>query len=109
MKSGTLRKRLSFQSKSTTKNSVGESTGWAEYYKCFGSVGALKGQLYYNTGAFIAQSTYSIATRYTKSVTISVADHIVCDGVTFEIQAILDKDMRHRELQILAYVINEVG
>lgn len=109
MQAGKLNKRLSFQSKSASTNSFGESAGWSEYYKCWGSVTALRGQLAYQPGEFISKSIYSISIRDAPSVTISVADHIVCDGVTFEIQAILDKEMRHRELQLLCYVVNEAG
>ena len=31
---------------------------------------------------------------------------LVCGGLTFEIQAVINKDMRNRELQILVYTVN---
>jgi SPP1 family predicted phage head-tail adaptor len=106
---GSLRKRLSFQHNAGTTNSMGEKVpNWTEYYSCYGSVEPMKGQLAYNTAGFISQSTFSIALRYPgKDIQIDVADHIVVDGRTFEIQAVLNKEMRNRELQILAYVVND--
>lgn len=109
MEPGKLRKRLSFQRKSTAVNSFGESTGWSEYYECWGSCTALKGQLNYSTGQFVAMSNYSLTIRYPHAVTIAVSDHIVVDGTTFEIDAVLDPEMRHRSLQLLCHVTNEVG
>lgn len=108
MNTGKLRKRLSFQSKGTAKNTMGEQTVWTEYYAAWGSIDVMKGQLMFSTAEFVSQSTYSIGIRYPKGVNIAVSDHIVCEGRTFEIQAILNKEMRNRELQVLAYLVNDV-
>ncbi len=106
---GALRRRLSFQSLSGTPNSVGERTQWTEYYSCWGSVDVLRGQLIFSTAEFISQSTYTITIRHPQAITFKVADHIVCEGKTFEIQSILDPEMRHKTLNFLCYVINDVG
>ena len=106
---GKLNKRLCFQQLGGTPNAGGELTTWTTYATLWGSIDVLRGELLYNTGEFLAQSAYNIVIRYNPAVTISVADRIVCEGTTFVIQALLDKDFRHRELQIIAYVLNEVA
>ena len=106
---GKLNKRLHFQQLGGTPNAGGELTTWVTYATLWGSIDALRGQLLYNTGEFIEQSTYNIVIRYNPAVTISVADRIVCEGTTFIIEAILDKDFKHRELQLLCYVLNETA
>ncbi|MGA7830670.1 MAG: phage head closure protein [Terracidiphilus sp.] len=104
---GRLNKRLEFQSLGGTPNAGGELTTWTTYATLWGSIDVLRGQLLYNTGEFIEQSTYNLVIRFNPTVNISVADRIVCEGTTFIIEAILDKDFRHRELQLLCYVLNE--
>jgi len=104
--SGRLNKRLQFQSLGGTPNAGGELTTWVTYCTLWGSIAALKSQMIFNTDTFIAQSTYTVSIRFNSAQTINVADRIVCDGNTFVIQAILDRDMQHREIQILAYVLN---
>lgn len=104
---GKFNRRLQFQQLGGTPNAGGELTTWTTYATLWGSIDALRAQLLYNTGEFLEQSAYNIVVRYNPAVTISVADRIVCQGNTFVIQAILDKDYKHRELQIIAYVPNE--
>ena len=108
MNVGSLRKRLTFSSKSGTPNSFGEVTGYSPYYTCYGSVDIHKGQLLYNTGEFIGQNVYTISIRYTGTHTFNIADRITTeDGTLFEIQAVLNPQMRNRVIQILAYTINQ--
>ena len=107
MNIGAMRKRLSFQSKSGDKNSFGEQTTWQEYYACWGSVDILKAQLQYSTQQFVEKTTYTISIRYPKGVVISPEHRIICDGDVFEIEAVINKERRNRELQILAYVVND--
>jgi SPP1 family predicted phage head-tail adaptor len=103
---GKLNKRLHFQCLGGTPNSGGELTTWVDYAVLWGSVDIQHSALLYNTGEFISQAVYNLTVRYNPAVSISAADRIVCDGATFVIQAILDKNFQHRELQILCWVVN---
>lgn len=108
MEPGRLNKRLSFQSLSGAVNQLGERTTWQTYYTCYGSVSVLRGQLIYNTGEFIAKSTYDVRVRYTATQTFSVGDRFQTeDGTTFVIDAVMNVQMRNREIQILAHVIDQ--
>jgi SPP1 family predicted phage head-tail adaptor len=107
--SGTLNKRLHFQQLGGTPNAGGELTQWIDYVVLWGSVDVLQTALLYNTGEFMAKSTYNIVVRYNPSVLISVQNRIVCEGETFVIEAIVDKGFKHRELQLLCYVNNQVS
>lgn len=109
MNAGQLRHRVSFLKKSLTVNSVGESTGWTPVYSCWASIEILKAKMYYQTAAFIAESTYQIVIRYPRSVSLNVSDHMVFNGTTFEVDAVTNVEMRSIELNILAHVINEAS
>ena len=105
--SGTLNKRLQFQSKSGAPNGYGEQTTWTTYATLWGSIQATRGQLLYNQTEFLSKNTYNINVRYSAAQTIQVNHRIVCDGVTYNIEAIIDKNMQHRELQLIVSVFNE--
>jgi SPP1 family predicted phage head-tail adaptor len=108
MLAGSLRKKLSFQSLGGTPNSMGELTTWTTYYSCRGSVQILRAQLAYSTGDFIAQSTYDVRIRYTATQSFSVGDRFLTeDGTVFQIDVVMNVQMRNREIQILSHVINQ--
>jgi head-tail adaptor len=67
----------------------------------------------FQTAEFISSSTYMVHIRYPWSQTIAVNDRIAYQDVnglqTFIIDAVVDPEFRHRELQILAHIVNEVA
>jgi SPP1 family predicted phage head-tail adaptor len=118
MITGKLRKRLQFQSLSTTPDASGQPQNtWTTYYTCWGSVDYHKGQLFYDIAEFVGQSFYTIKIRFPWGITISPNDRVVWtqtggasssgSPVVFSVQAIINPEMRNRELTVLAYVINE--
>lgn len=109
MDTGALRHRITFQQKSAVVNSVGEATGWTNYYTCWASIDVLKSQMYYQTAEFIAQSTYEIVIRYSSSVVIDPSLRIVNGNDTYQIQTVTNTQQRNRELKILAVLINEAN
>jgi SPP1 family predicted phage head-tail adaptor len=104
-----LRNRLSFQSKSSAVNSVGESTGWQTYYTAWGSVNILRAQMMYSTGDFISKATYDVRIRWTASQTFNVGDRIVReDGTIFQIDSVMDgPGGYHFEIQMLCHVLDQ--
>ena len=109
MKPGSLRKRLTFQKLSDTTNSFGEKTTWVAYYTCYGSVKQLAAQLIYSTGEYVGKETYDIRIRYTKDQDFSVGNRVLTeDGTTFQIDSVMNIQMRNREIQVLTHVLNQV-
>jgi head-tail adaptor len=63
----------------------------------------------YQTAEFISQSTYRIVIRYPWGQTIAPNDRIVWESMTFTIDAVINPEMRNRELQILGHVVDEAN
>jgi SPP1 family predicted phage head-tail adaptor len=104
---GKLRHRITIQTKTDARNTVGEQTTWADVLTCWASLDVLTAKLIYSTDDFISDTTYLVVIRYPgSSISINVNDHIICKGTTFEIQAVNDPELRHIELHILCHVIN---
>jgi SPP1 family predicted phage head-tail adaptor len=106
---GKMNKRLQFQTLGGTPNAGGEFTNWVTYATLWGSITDMTGQLLYNTGVFDSKSVYNIVIRYNPAVTISSSDQIVCQGVTFQIEAILNTGFNNRELTIICWVNNQAA
>lgn len=106
---GDYRKRLTFQSNAGTQDSSGQPTNtWTTYYTCWGAIGIHHGAMVYDPGQFASQSFYLISCRYPgSSVVINPQDIITCEGETYLIQVVMDIEKKHRELQILAYSIDQ--
>jgi SPP1 family predicted phage head-tail adaptor len=105
---GEMIHKVQFQSRSTTRDGFGQQLDtWTTYYSPWAKVGELRGQMLYQTAEFISQSTYKINLLYPFSAAIGVNDRAICNGQTFVIDAVLNLEMRNRELQILCHVLNE--
>jgi SPP1 family predicted phage head-tail adaptor len=105
---GRLNKRVAFQRLSSTPDSFGQPVNtYSTYYTAFAEIDALRSQMLYDPSQFVAQSTYKVVIRYPWGINISPNDHIVWEGMTFNIQSIVNTGMRNIELQILAYVLDE--
>jgi SPP1 family predicted phage head-tail adaptor len=108
MITGKLRKRVQFQSLSTTPDAYGQPQNtWTTFYTCFAEIDVLRSQMLYDPSQFVAQSTYRIVIRYPWAVTIAPNQRVVWENTAFNIQAVVNPEMRNRELQILAYVLDE--
>lgn len=107
---GAMRKRLTFLSgdDSGTDSMGSPLQAWASYYECWGSIDIHGGQLLYDPSEFVDKTTYMLAVRY-PGTTVSIApqDRISCDGQTYVIAAVMDKDKFHRELTIIAYQLDQ--
>jgi SPP1 family predicted phage head-tail adaptor len=108
--SGEFRHQAKFQSPSGSSDNFGQqSQTWATYYSPWAKVEVLKGQMLYETEEFIEQSTYMVTIHYpaTSGIEISALDRILCNGLTFVIDSVMNVEQINRELRILCHVIDE--
>jgi SPP1 family predicted phage head-tail adaptor len=111
-RTGDKRKRLTFLSGADTGTDSLNSPvqTWTPYYTCWGAVEVSREQMQYAPSEFVAESVYFISIRYPGGrITIAPQDRIICEGITYVIQAIADIEQCHRELKIIAYVLDEVA
>ncbi len=102
MKAGQLRHRVTIQAKAIGTDAYGGPTEtWTDVPPdIWADVEPLHGRELTNAQAVFAETTTKITMRYRAGVI--PANRIVFEGRHYNIQAIVDTDMRHRELVIMA-------
>jgi len=100
MRSGELRHRVTIQAKSITQNGFGEPVEtWSDVATVWASVQPLAGREYFQAQQIKADITLRIRMRYRSG--IQPAMRLLFESRVFEIQAVIDPDERHRELELL--------
>lgn len=101
MRSGTLRHSIAIQAKvHSTDDYGGPVEVWVTKNSVRASVQPLGGRELVNAQAVDAETTVKIGIRYLEGLT--PANRITFNGKTYNIQSIIDPDMRHRRLIIMA-------
>jgi head-tail adaptor len=112
MQAGQLNRRIQIQSQSSTELDAFHQPlpcKWDTVYECWASIDVQGSQLLYSTAEFMSRVAHRITCRWTSSVIISAKQRIVyIEPVTnivhtYEIEAVLNKDQRNRELTLMAY------
>jgi len=101
MRAGSLRKRLTFQTQSTSQDATGETVDtWTDSFVVWGSVEDLNAKEALRDTAYTAQITTVVTIRHREG--ILSGQRIVTGSRTLEIAAPpIDKKGRVRELEIL--------
>lgn len=101
MQAGNLRKRITLQVRSTTRDAANEPLHtWSDLMTLWADVQPMAGRKLEIAQAINSEATHQITTRYVAGVT---TDHrAVYQGRYFNIHSVIDVDSRHREMHMLA-------
>lgn len=99
MLAGTLRRRITFQSRTTTRDTFGaEQETWNNVATVWGDVQDLRGSKFLAAEQYEAQVTTMIIIRYRTDITPAMRAVVSDENRTFDVQSIRDEEGRHREL-----------
>ena len=100
MRAGDLRRRVTIQQKSVTRDTYGaEVVSWTDVATVWASVEDLSGRELYDAERITTEVTTRIRMRYRAGITTDM--RAVYGARTFNIRAVLDPEGRKRELQLL--------
>jgi SPP1 family predicted phage head-tail adaptor len=100
VRAGKLRRRLIIQQAVETQGATGElSISWGTFATVYGAVEPLRGREFFAAKEFQAEVTTRIRIRYLVGVTPKMQ---ILDGITvYLINAVIDPEMKHQELQLM--------
>ena len=106
MSIGERRHRVVFQTATVTQDAFGEpDQTWATLCTSWALVQAMKGRERFAANQAQSEVNYRIVTRNrTELATLGPDDRATWDGKTFDIRAVIPRDHRNTELEILAEV-----
>ncbi len=100
MRAGQLRHKIKIQQKTTTKDSEGiPFETWTDFAAVWAAIEPLQGREFFSAQAVNAQVTTRIRIRYQAG--ISPTMRVSYGTRVFDIQAVIDVEERHRELQLM--------
>jgi len=103
MKAGKLRHKVTIQSLvagSPQQKPSGEpDTAWTDLLTCWASVEPLKGRELFAAQEHHSEIEVRVRIRYRSG--LNAAMRVVFEGLYYNIAAILDPELRHRELELL--------
>jgi len=106
VRSGNLRKRLTFQTRQTTEDSLGqESTSWVDAFTVWGEIDALTGRELIAAQGVQSSVTHTITVRYRSELQNPkqvAAMRVLYRSRVFDIHAAMNEDERNRVVSILA-------
>jgi SPP1 family predicted phage head-tail adaptor len=101
MNAGKLRHRVTVQFKTVTPDAYGGPVEtWTDVCTAWASVEPLQGRELANAQTVNTETTTRITMRYMPGVI--AANRIVFEGKFYNIQSVIDTEMKHRELVIMA-------
>lgn len=106
VRSGTLRKRLTFQTKATTQDALGQPVNtWTDAFTCWGEVSPLSGRELIAAAAVQSEVTHTISVRYRSELAIPktvAAMRVLYKSRVFNLTAPMNEDERDRLVTIMA-------
>jgi SPP1 family predicted phage head-tail adaptor len=101
MKAGSLRHQITIQTKTATTDAYGGPVDvWEDLETVWAAVEPLQGRELVTAQAVNAETTTRITIRYREGVT--PANRIVFEGKYYNLLSVVDTDLKHREMIILA-------
>ena len=101
MRAGRLRHRITIQNPTKQRNQVGETVlAWKDLATVWAAVEPVSGKEFFAAKQVIAEVTHKIRTRYRPG--ISPQSRVLFNGRTFEVNSVINRDERNRELEIMA-------
>jgi SPP1 family predicted phage head-tail adaptor len=100
MEAGRLRHQVTIQRKTSTTDTYGGPIDvWEDVATVWAAVEPMQGRELVNAQATNSETTTKITTRYTA---VTTADRIIFEGKFYNLQSVIDPELRHRELVIMA-------
>lgn len=100
MRAGSLRRRVTLQSRATAHDAYGQqSTSWATVATTWADIQPLSGRELLSAQAQQAETTHKVLIRYRAGVTSAM--RLLYQGRVFNIQSVTDPDMAHVTLELL--------
>ena len=100
VRGGTLRHRLTFQTKSSATDALGQPLNtWADAFKCWGDVAPISGRELMAAAAVQSEVTHSISVRYRPELQNPkdvAAMRVLFGSRVFDIKASMNQDERNR-------------
>ena len=113
MNAGTLSRRISIQTQSTTPDAFGQPVQvWTTAYQCWASIDVQSSQLIYSTAEFVSKVTHRITCRWTSSFVfqpnqqITYLDQSLGITHTYVIQAVINDNQANVSVTLLGYELN---
>lgn len=101
MRSGPLRHRITFQSKSQVKDEFGQyKESWSDLFTVWGSVDPISGRELLASKQVIGETTHRIRTRYRDGITYAV--RVIFNGRIFDITSVINQAEKNASIEILA-------
>lgn len=106
MSIGERRHRVVFQSATETQDAYGEADkSWTTLCTSWALVQPIKGAERFSANQMVADVEYRIITRYRSELSsLDAGDRATWNSKTFDIRAVIFRDHRMKELEILATV-----
>ncbi len=103
MQSGKLRKRVTIQERTETKNNFAEAVeGFAAVGSAWASITPMTGKEPYSADKPSPDVTHEIRLRYNPGLLITPAHRLLCGARIFDVKSVRNVDERNREIAIAA-------
>lgn len=104
MNIGERRHRVVFQRATETQDAFGEpDKTWATLCTSWAFIGPIRGAERFSANEVLAEVDHRIVTRYRSELSaLSPKDRATWNGHTFDIRAVINRDSRNVDLEILA-------
>lgn len=100
MRTGNYRHHITIQQKSVTRDNYGaEVVTWTTFVQTWADIRPLSGRELFSAQAVQSEITGKILMHYIPGVVSAM--RIAYDGKYYDIQAVIDAGLQHRELQLL--------
>lgn len=101
IRAGQLDRRVMLQSKSVTRDAMGgEIITWVNQVEVWARVEPLRGREFFAANKEDTEVTTRIQIYYRADIT--TAWRAVCEGTAYDITEIIDVELRHREMELMA-------
>lgn len=102
MQAGRLRHRVELQRATDAIDAYGEQTPtWRTLATVWAAVEPISGREYFLANQVNSEISARITLRHVPGVTLTPKDRVKWGARLFDVQAVIDRDERHRELQLL--------
>lgn len=100
IRSGDLRRRITFQTRTTSVDTFGQQgITWADYLSCWADIQPMSGRELISAQALQAETTHEVVIRFRAGIVPAM--RVVYQARRFNVLSVIDNDMQHRRLSLL--------
>lgn len=102
MRAGRMRERVTLQSKSVARDSIGgEIVTWVDEAEVWAEVAPLRGREYFTAEQFEAETTTRVCIRYRSDLALTSVWRLTWREQQYEIEEVIDVEARDREWELM--------